>query len=154
MFDSAFEALKDQYSKHLPLLTAALKKYDNLGTLKSKERVSDVISLCDEIIACIDQVELACFIARKCPDESEGTYCILNITSDSIEYISCFVEGKKRSKVATEEKEALILALETKIRNSLKLQEETGEVCTTLLIVWYESLCREPSKKSDQFSKS
>eukprot|EP00210_Caulerpa_lentillifera_P001608 g1546.t1 len=116
-FDGVLSDLKDQYSRHLPLLTTALKKYDGLGSLKNTAQIKSIINLCDEIISCIDQVELACFIARKSPDESE--------------------EGKKRSKEATEEKEALILALQTKLSNNLKQQEETGEVVNLLYVFYF-----------------
>lgn len=52
--------------------------------------------------------------------------------SDNPKYIpkisKCPIDGKKRSKEAMEEKEALVLALEKKMMTTLRQQQESGSV--------------------------
>lgn len=72
-FETAFEQLKSDYPGHLPLLTTALKMYDGLDEPQRSELADTILSLCEEIISCIDKIELACLRARACPDESQRT---------------------------------------------------------------------------------
>lgn len=73
-FDKAFAQLKSEYPGHLPLLTMALKKYDGLEGEQLSAKTDEILSLCEEIVLSVDKVELACTIARKCPDESKGLH--------------------------------------------------------------------------------
>ena len=76
-FDTAFEKLKADYPGHLPLLTTVLKKYDGMEEPKRLAKIDVIMALCEEIVSCIDKTELACFLARKCPDESKGSFDFL-----------------------------------------------------------------------------
>lgn len=119
-FNEALAQLKSDYPGHLPLLTTALKKYNDLDEKVCPGKADEILPLCEEIISCIDKVELACFLARTCPDESK--------------------QGKIRAKEATEEKEALILALEKQLTTTIKRQEATGSVDYEVLKPIFEEL--------------
>ena len=64
--------LKAEFPDHLPLLSMALRKLDGLSKERRQEQLKDIVAAADAVVAAIDTVALACFIAQKCPEEGKG----------------------------------------------------------------------------------
>jgi len=104
--------LKTEFSSHLPLLLSALKKLDGLDKDKRRSKLPEIVIAADAVVAAIDTTALACFLAQKCPEEGEG--------------------AEKKKKEMSEQKSALVEALEKKLTALLDMGEASGDQeCST-----------------------